>query len=98
MTTPATTVDQRYQVRASLLKQDTQQGMIFLDPETLKVHELNTTMARIMQLCTPEQSCARIAAQISVDCAIDIQDAATETYLALKQLLELRLIEPVKNP
>lgn len=75
-----------------LLKEDDDQLLAF-DPETLAVHQLNESLARIANTLDGKMSCEELVAMLRDTYGLSVADAAKEVYRALEILTEHNLLE-----
>jgi hypothetical protein len=86
---------QRYRACAELLSKPDGADVLTYDPRTMKVHELNESLAFLFGMCDGSKSCEEMVVALMKRYDLDIETASKETYLALKLLDEDKLIEPL---
>ncbi|MBW2241424.1 MAG: PqqD family protein [Deltaproteobacteria bacterium] len=75
-----------------MLKPDGDVTLAF-DPETLAVHQLNPTLARVAELLDGQRPTEQVVIALSESLEIGVDDASREVYRALQALRSEQLIE-----
>ena len=75
-----------------MLKQDGDDVLAF-DPDTLCVHQFNSSLGRLAQLCDRSLSCEQLVAAFVESYGLDVNEASREVYRALRILNENELLE-----
>lgn len=82
-----------YRLSDRLLLKDDGDELLAFDPDTLSVHQFNSSLARVAKLCDGSFSCEQMVANFVETFGLDDPDAAREVYRALKILWEQSLLE-----
>ena len=74
-----------------LLKEDGDDILAF-EPESLTVHQFNSSLARVAKLCDGKLSCEELVIEFAETYGLEVSDASREVYRALKILDEYKLL------
>ncbi len=85
---------QHYRVCDRLLSKPDGAEVLTYDPRTMKVHELNESLAFVFGMCDGSHSCEEMSIALMKRYDLDVESASKETYRALKLLAHDDLIEP----
>ncbi len=75
-----------------LLKEDGEEILAF-DPDSLTVHQFNSSLARVAKQCDGKSSCEQLVIDFVETYGLDFHAASREVYRALKILDEHGLLE-----
>jgi hypothetical protein len=84
---------QTYRLTERLLLKDDGQDVLAFDPESLSVHQFNSSLARVAKMCDGTSSCEQLVVDFADRYTMDMSDAAREVYRALKILHGEGLLE-----
>ncbi|MFC1776401.1 PqqD family protein [Pseudomonadota bacterium] len=84
---------QSYRLSERLLPKVDGNSLLVLDPDTLAVHEFNSTLTAVAQMCDGQRSCEEIVVTFAKLCSLSIADASREVYRALKILRDKDLFD-----
>ncbi len=85
---------QLYRVCDRLLSKPDGAEVLTYDPRTMKVHELNESLAFVFGMSDGSHSCEEMVIALMKRYDLDVETASKETYCALKLLTNDDLIEP----
>ena len=84
----------RYRVCNRLLSKLDGTEALTYDPRTMKVYELNESLAFVFAVCDGSHTCEEIVIALMKRYDLAVETASKETYRALKLLADDDLIEP----
>lgn len=84
---------QRYRLLDRLLLEEAGDQVLAFDPETLSVHQFNTSLAHLARLADGSSSCEQLTAEFADHYGLEIRDASQQVYQGLLLLKEKGLLE-----
>ncbi len=82
-----------YRLSDRLLLKEVGEELVAFDSGSLAVHELNTSMAAVAQMCDGKHSCEQMVIALAARHGLELKDASRAVYRALRILRDQNLLE-----